>query len=914
MEPCFWSDNNAAFMDAPTQASVIDHPFAAALLRTKLSMPGVAALPVERPRLLDALGGASLRPLSLVCAPAGFGKTTALVSCLRALAWPVAWVALDELDNDANRFLQYLIAAIQTVQPGLGAFASKSLSSPNPPNPQSLLPGLVNELHAIEQPFVLALDDYHVIESSAVHQLLNFLIEQQPPALHIAMTSRSVPPLPVARMRVGRTLAELGEADLRFTTKEVEQFFRHSAGLNLSDQEVALLARRTEGWAAGMQLVGLSLSDEPDRSAFIQTFAGDHRHIADYLTEEVLKRQSAATRQFLLKTSILERMNGPLCDAVTAGEGSGELLVQLEQSAMFMVPLDQRRHWYRYHHLFAELLQHQLEQQAALGEIDLRQLHRRAGRWFMAADAPEAAMKHALVADDFELALSILERYSQSMFMRGQCALLGQWFERIPLDHLRQVPSQLLQYVWNQYVGFGVLDEVLIEELEAAINSSSVTDEVRSEVSAELQLLQAFRFVQRREWLDAIAVGRDLLASSVQREEYCTAPIHLNLATAWYGAGDIDQALASFAESRRQAIASQTLVCLNGAIGGVASCHLRKGELTQALTVIEQGIQLLEHNGWLEQMTDTAWLYMALGDIAYERNQLEAAAAWFSKAAQLAESDRWDTVAALITMRQARLYYYQGKPARLAKALQRYQRYDIKPALLPLMAAPELDSLALSLRQGEIGWLTAWQQQQGYAAEDKIAAGDEDEYSLYARLLLSQGDAEGAARIADQLRLAARQQGRLGDLIRFTVLYALARQASGQLASAVSAMEEVMAIAEPQDYARCFIDEGPAMALLLAEVARSSSQRSYATRLRQQLEGLPHKPAREKAVVPEAMSLLSKAEIKTLELLAQGLSNRAIAEQAFVSVNTVKTHLKNIYAKLNVDNRVQAIARFRRLQ
>ncbi len=900
-------------MDAYPQTDVTAFFSSTTLLNTKLSRPGVACRLVNRSRLTDALAGEGLRPFSLVCAPAGFGKTTALVSALESLAWPVAWLALDEMDNDANRFLHYLIAAVQTVAPAFGASACRALASSSPPAPRSLLPALINEVHAIDEPFVLALDDYHVIDSPEVHQLLEFLLEQQPAMLHIAMTSRCEPPLPLSRMRVRQQVAEIGEAELRFTAEERAQFFCHSAGLSLSEQELAVLGQRTEGWAAGMQLVALSLKEEGDRTAFIRGFAGDNRYIADYLTEEVLRRQREEVRTFLLATSILERLCGPLCDAVTGREGSGALLAQLERSDMFLIPLDQRRHWYRYHHLFAELLQQQLRQQQDRGGTTIAELHRRASRWFMAADAVEEAMHHALMAQDLELTLMLLERYAQPLFMRGQCGLLVQWFGRVPPQALSGRPSLLLKYIWSRYVGFGVLDEALIEALAVVLEQGGLSVEEQAEVEADLQLIQAFRALQQRHWQQAVELSRSLLATLAANGDYCTSPIHLNLAVGLYGMGDIDEAQRVFQQARLLASASQTLVCLTGTIGGIACCHLKAGELAQAVEVIEQAFVMLKRNGWLEQMADIAWLHMALGDIAYEQNWLEAAQAWLDKAAMQALADRTETLAALVAIRQARLHRLRGEVAAQAEALQRYRGYDTKPALLPLMAEPELDYLTLCLRRGEMAPLLAWQQQRSIRPGAEIPAGFEDEHCLQARLLLLQGDSAGAEEITFHLRTAARQRGCHGEWLLFSVVHALALQAQGERERALAVIREVLPLAERQCFVRTFIDEGGAMARLLTPLAQEPACRDYATRLLQQFDEAAAE-AVVKAESPAAEALLSRAEVRTLELLERGLSNREIAEQAFISINTVKTHLKNIYAKLDVDNRVQAIARFRQLR
>ena len=842
-------------------------------------------------------------PLSVVCAPAGFGKTTALVSCLETLQQPVAWLSLDDADNAPRRFVEYIVAALQTVSPGLGGAVLQALKASNPPKPLGLLPGLMNELWQYPEPFVLVLDDYHLIHNEEVHRLLNFLLEHRPPAMHLAITSRCMPPLPLSRLRVRGLLVELTEADLRFTADEAQQFFHRSAGLDLGADEVAVLEQKTEGWVAGLQLAALSLRGEKDRQAFINDFAGDDRYIADYLTEEVLRQQSATVRQFLLQTSVLERLSGPLCNAVAGVENSAELLRQLEQSDMFLVPLDNRRCWYRYHHLFADLLQHQLAQS---GKQEITALHMRASKWFAENGFPEEAMYHAGESQDHHQMVQVLEQYAQQLFHGGQCLLLSQWYEKVPLKYLRRNLLLLLLYAWNQYVGNGVIDDRLIQEIEqiAEQDASSITPQEQVTISLDLQLMRGFRALQRLDLPDAIAIGESLVEAMREQSVKDMAAPHLQLGTAYYVNGQLDKAFDTFKKSERDALHTKTLLCLNGASGGAAMARKRQGRLADAEALIQSALTRLKENNWEQRLFDTSWLYVALGNLAYERNDLQQAGIYLDQAADFAKLDRWDTIAAMVEVRRARICFARGDKRGLARSVKCYDSYKTGSVLLPLFPEPEYERMALALLQDDSELPGQWLAQRGIVLEKEIAVGQEAEYCLLAKYLLATQRPAEAALLLDRLQTIFRQQGRNGELIELLALQAVAYQAQGHDRQATEYLAQALGLAKAERYVRTFIDLGKSVADLLNPL-RQGEHREYVASLLNQIAGHAEAP-------PAGLAdVLSKKELKTLLLLAQGLSNNDIAKQSFVSVNTVKTHLKNIYAKLQVDNRIQAVERVR---
>lgn len=867
------------------------------LLATKLAMPSAARGRIARSRLYEKLGLDSPCPLSLITAPAGFGKTTALTAYLEQQTNPVAWLSLDEADNEPGRFLEYVIAALRSIFPNIGVDALSALNRPNPPKVLSLMPGLINELTQRQTPFVLAFDDYHVIHSQDVHGVFNFFVEQQPQNMYFTITSRKLPPLPISRLRAGGQLSELNESDLRFTQNEANQFFRESAGLALTDEDISVLEARTEGWVAGLQLAALSLQGESDPQQFIRAFDGDDRFIADYLTDEVLRLQSDEVRKFLLQTSILDRLSGPLCNAVTGSQNSAQRLQQLERSDMFLIPLDNRRQHYRYHHLFAELLRNQL---AISGELEVNQLHQRACEWFKDNGFPLEAMQHALKAESYDDALVVLEKYGHQLFVEGKCVALAQWFEQIPMSYLSRIPRLLMLNAWVKYIGYGQIDEALIAEIEQCARGADTNG---SEcIDYDLQLMQAFRSLQQRDMPRAITLGSDLVNKLQQHGISDMAAPFLLLGSSYYGVGDVEQALENFQYAYRDAKRGKTLLCLNGASFGVARSLVRQGKLADAYQSCSEALALLQENKWDQQLVDTSWLYLSLGVIEYERNHLQQAEIWFGRAAECAEHDRWDTIAAMVALRQARLAWAQGDSNAMATSLDRFKAYTPQPALLPLMPTLEQDQIKLALMRGDLRLVEKWLEQYGISHEDDFVPVHAENYLILARWLIVNGKPTAAIDLLTKLQCQAETGSRSGDLIEILVLRALANDAQGECQHAFEYLSQAVDLAEINGHVRCFLDEGQPMIKLLAQLV-NAGLRSHAANLLSQSDRQDGRAFIAEGATPK----LSKKELKTLKFLVRGLSNNEIAEQSFVTVNTVKTHLKNIYSKLDVDSRVQAI-------
>ena len=628
---------------------------ASPLLETKLYVPKWRAGLVPRARLIDHLDQGIDRKLTLVSAPAGFGKTTLLAEWLaasEASGRPGAWVSLDRSDNDPAFFWAYFIAALQTVRSGVGENAISLLHSPQPPPIESLLTTLINEINAIQDGLALILDDYHVIDSQSVHSAVTFLIDHLPPRLHLVIASRSDPPLPLARLRGRAELTELRAADLRFTPDEASAFFNQAMGLGLSADDVAALETRTEGWIAGLQLAALSMRGRDDIPGFIKAFAGDDRYIADYLVEEVLQRQPEHVRRFLLQTSVLDRLIGPLCDVVTGQESGKEMLQALERDNLFVVPLDDKREWYRYHHLFADVLRaHSIEEEPDQAPIR----HRRASEWYEHNGLPADAIRHALAAEDFERAAGLAELAWGAMDRPFTYPTWLRWVKALPDELIRSRPVLSVGYAWALVIGGE--PEAAEDRLRDAERWLDTAADIRDRTecpSAEMVVVdeEAFRSlpatIASARAYQAGALGdvtgsvkhaRRALDLYPEDEYFERAVLAVFLGAAYWASGDLEAAHRSIAD----VIASgQTAGDRPFAIGATvltADIRMAQGRLQEAASIYEQSLQLAMEQSDPEP-EGAADLYVGLSELDRERDNLEAAAQHLRTSKELREQPR----------------------------------------------------------------------------------------------------------------------------------------------------------------------------------------------------------------------------------------------------------------------------------
>lgn len=886
------------------------------ILATKLYIPRPRPRAVLRQRLTERLSEGLHRKLTLISAPAGFGKTTLLGEWLAGSDRPVAWLSLDAADRDPARFLAYLVAALQAAAAAPGAGLAGALQSPQPPPIEASLTAVLNEIAAAPRPFVLVLDDYHLIASPAIDSALAFLIEHLPPQMHLVLATREDPQLPLARLRASGQLTELRAGDLCFTQDEAAGFLNQAMALGLSAEDVAALERRTEGWIAGLQLAALSMRGRDDASRFVQTFAGDNRYIVDYLVEEVLRRQPETVRSFLLQTSILGRLSGPLCDAVT-GRGDGVAVLEaLERGNLFVVPLDDTRHWFRYHHLFADVLAaHMLHQQPALAPA----LHQRASAWYAENGLPAEAIGHALAANDFARAAGLLELAWPAMDGRFQAAAWLAWARALPEDLLGDRPVLGVAYAWALLNG-GELEaaEARLREAERWLDAPAagpagqplIADQAQFRtLPASIATARAYLSQARGDIPGSVVYGRRALELLPEDDHLRRGPAAALLGLAQWARGDLEAAHRAIAEAMANFRRVGNLhFAISGTLG-MADIRAVQGRLGDAIGAYMQALQLALGQG--EPLRGTADLYLGLSELYHERGQLDAASQHLLRSLELGEQAALPDWQYRLCRAQSRFKQAEGDLAgalELLGAAERHYRRTPLPDVRPLAAA----RARVWLAQGRLREATRWAHEQGLSADGELSYLREFEYITLARLLIAEGGRAtyAAVRLLDRLQQAAEAGARMGSAIEIGVLQALAHQSQGDSAAALGALVRALGLAEPEGYVRVFASEGPPLARLLSAAAAQGMAPGYIAKLLATFQGAApaHAPAASQLAEP-----LSAREQEILQLIANGLSNGEISARLFLALSTVKGHNRNIFDKLQVQSRTEAVARAREL-
>lgn len=898
------------------------------LVMTKLMMPPPRTMLVPRPRLIDRLEAGLQGKLTLIIAPAGYGKTT-LVSAWHAAeaghAWPLAWLSLDPNDNDPVRFWTYVISALQTALPGLGSDALALLQSARPSSFAAVLTALINALALIPNPVVLVLDDYHAITAPAIHESLAFLLEHQPARLRLVITTRVEPPLPLMRLRARSEVSDLRAADLSFTNDEVEAFLNRLLDLNLSEQDVAALATRTEGWIAGLVLAAHALHGHADAAAFISAISGSQRFILDYLVEDVLQQQPIHIRRFLLDTSVLDGLTASLCDALLLGDAvpadaaySQLVLDELERKNLFLVPLDDQRRWYRYHHLFGEMLRSRAQQ---LQPERIAVLHRRASAWYVQRGLLHDAVKHALAAGDMEQAANLIEQGAERTLLRGEVTTLLGWLGALPPAMVQARPWLRLAHAWA--LGFtGQVDAAAAQLLGADAQASAAESTPHGSAAA----FQALVAGQRGDVAGLIARAQDAVAFDAAHGGVPQSLSLLALGNAHFFTGDLAATRETLAQVIAAHQASGDLLSSMLAIYILADVELHQGHVRQAAELLQQGIQM--GSGPDGQPLPIAGLaYSGLGNILREQNQLDMALHSLRRGSALAA--QWGIQVTLVdgVIALARLHQANGDVEIGLQALA-----ELEASMWAAWATPwQRAQLAacrarLWLAQGQLGPARQWAQ--NYAQYVEAAGPNLRPLIKYcfahmtlARVRLAEAQPEEAAQVLTPLLDVAEAGGWAGDLIELLILQALALHMQAATAHALATLRRALTLAEPAGYVRIFVDEGPPMARLLAQCAASLLQGdpilTYTERLLRVFpEALSQPPiapgSSQKAASPLAEPL-SERELEVLRLLAAGLESPEIARNLIISVSTVRTHIKNIYGKLDVHSRVQAVERARAL-
>jgi LuxR family maltose regulon positive regulatory protein len=858
------------------------------LVETKLYPPKLRRGLVARPRLSGRLRRGAEARLTLISAPAGFGKTTLLAEWLAAAQTgrSVAWLSLEESDRRPASYWTYVITALQAVAPGVGTTALPLLQSGQPPV-ETVLVTVVNELGAVPHDVYLVLDDYHLVDGPDVRAGMRFLLEHLPPQAHLVVSTREDPDLPLARLRARGELVEVRAADLRFTLEEVAAYLNDVTGLELATGEIAALEGRTEGWIAALQLAALSMEGRDDVAGFIAGFAGDDRYIVDYLVDEVLTRQPTHVRSFLLQTSILDRLSGPLCDAVTGQPGGKAMLESLDRANLFLVPLDDRRRWYRYHHLFGDVLHtHLLDEHSD----QVAALHRRASQWYEQDGEPSQAIRHALAAGDLERAAGLVELAIPDLRRDRQEATIRGWLEALPGDVVRVRPVLAVGFVgalmssgefegvedrlqdverwlpptgdhegtWTRPAGMVVVDEGEFQRLPAVV-----------------EMYRAALALVRGDAPATIDHGQRAIDRAAAGDHLTRAGASALRGLALWGGGDLEAAHRAYSVAAEGLRWAGYVADVLGCSITLADIWITQGRLGEALGTYERALRLAS-NQVGTVLRGTADMYVGMSQIACERNDLPAATQHLLRAEELGEHT-----------------WLPQNPYRWRVAMAR-----VREAEGDLNAA-----------QGRVDEALAWVREQSLSAEDDLSYLREFEHITLARVLLVQSRAQraerpvhDAARLLERLLQAAEAGERTGSIIEILVLQALTHQARGDLPGALAALERALTLAESEGYVRVFVGEGSPMASLLRAAAKQGITPSYVHRLLAAVNASEDTPTRQGLIEP-----LSERELEVLRLLSSDLDGPDIARELTVSLNTLRTHTKGIYAKLGVNSRRAAV-------
>jgi LuxR family maltose regulon positive regulatory protein len=879
------------------------------LLRTKFFVPPIRSTQIARPRLSDLIHGGLDRALILVSAPAGYGKTTLVSSWLKGTKIPSGWISLDGGDNDPIRFLQYLLAALVSIAPGIEDDLVSMLQGIQPAQFEDVINLLVNELASAPEPFVLVLDDFHVLHSEAVLRMLSYLLEHMPPQMHLAILTRTDPPLPLARLRVRGQLLDIRADQLRFTQDEAAAFLNDVMGLKLSSSDISAMEARTEGWIAGLQLAALSMQGSKDIHGFVSAFTGSHHYVMDYLAEEVLKLQPKKVSNFLLQTSILDRLCGSLCEAVidvdTAEPVDGQAMLEsLEESNLFVIPMDEERHWYRYHHLFADVLRKRLEhQQPQL----LPELHRRASRWYEQNGFITESVQNAIVAGDQERAAQLIEQNGCFLLMSGEVATLLNWAEAIEFQSDSH-PWLAIQRAWALAL-IGDLERVepTLQAPEKLLAPLDHTVEVRTMLGT-IAAARAHCANSRGDAHSAAEYARQALellpdCSSISKSIRSVAVSILGDAS-WIN-GNLEEATRAYTEAIRIGREANNLHMVIIANSNIADILLRQGHLHRAADTYTQSLQLaVRPDGQRSPLA--ARIFAEMGRLAYEWNRLDDAEQAVRQSIELSRT--WGDIGQLASAYaiQARLEQARNSPEQAREAMRRVEQLISEHPNSPRWSIQVKFELArVWLAQGNWEKPSERIQKRGLQIKDEIPYRRESEYILLLRVLLARGDHEAAIILSNGLLQLAEKTGQIGLAIEALILQALAFQGKKASEQALAALERALALAQPEGYVRTFLDEGEAMTRLLCQAQSRQVGSDYAAVLLSRIgktSGMTQ-PSMQLLVEP-----LTTREVEVLKLIEAGCSNEDIAGQLFISITTVKRHISNIYGKLGVKSRTQALA------
>ena len=868
------------------------------LLTTKFHLPTWRDTDVSRPRLLERLtsGLQEKRKLTLVSAPVGYGKTTLISEWARSLTDNIrfVWLSLDEHDNDPQRFLYYWLAVFQQVDELIYEKIRPLLDLPQLPPVHIVLDALLNELAVLQIPVALTLDDYHIITNPQIHEALEYFLDHQPAQVHLVITTRQDPPLPLARMRARREMTEIRAHDLRFSMTEARQFFVSSMKLKLSDEDANALEERTEGWVVGLQLAGLALQNQADPQRFIETFRGSHRYILDFLAEEVIRQQEEGVRAFLIQTSLLDRFNAGVCCALTGRADAQAVIAHLEQANLFIVPLDDERIWYRYHRLFSDYLRTLLTQPEQIV------LYQKASAWYEANDLIVEAVQYALASEDFDFSADVIGRAltNDAIWSGGNITLLSSWLDALPVQTLHNRPQLSLDASRILYL-LGCFEDAEKRIVRTVEFLQSLPE------TPETEQMQALAALYR----GSIASVRGDVQQAIEQTIYAQARIprknHLPHARAFFSLGlayeisdKTERAVHNYLKSSDEALSAGVLFLAVHARCAAAQVMIKQGHLSLAEQTCQATIQLTEG----ERIPPLGLAGIVLGGIALERNNLDDAEKFLIDGIALSRQGGLMDDVVLGLSHLAHLRVVQGNSTDVFIINQE------AGAVLKGYGVPRMASLAdaylariqlyTGQKQDAAQWAAAYQDMRGSSQQ-------EFEDLTLARILLATGDLDTIPSILKPLLEKANEAGRMQTCIEVMLLLGLFHQAKKDISSALDWLGKSLSLAAPEGYVRVFLDEGQPLLDLLPK-ARSAAP-DFVDSL------LSISQTSDTPIIEQLLDPLSEQELRVLDLIVAGKSNREIAEKLFISVGTAKWHVHNILQKLGVSNRPQAIARAREL-
>jgi len=878
-------------------------------LATKLFIPRSSSKQVQRPSLIDKLNTFHDHKMTLVSAPAGFGKTTILTQWVSQLNDPVAWLSLDERDNDPFLFLRYLIAALQSVDSSLGVTATHALEAAKKQSLVAILIPLLNEISAKQYKLLVILDDYHCIQSNEIHEIIRYMLEHLPPQLHLVLSTRADPPLSLAKMRVRNNLSELRVGELCFAREDIVSFFYEIMGFDLSEEEIVTLEYRTEGWAAGLQLAAISLKGCDNIQDFIEAFAGDNRYIVDYLVEEVLHKQHEQIHNFLLRTSLLQQMSAELCDYLFEIDESQSILENLEQQNLFIVPLDSKRNWFRYHHLFADLLYQRLIQHEPTIVSGLR---KRASKWHEKNGYLDSAIEYAISAEDFERAAKLLEQVSDNDWEHGKRTKLFGWFEKLPIEYIHNNPELCLLYAWvllddnkqeEAEKSLAIVDRLIEQKENHANFHASDLEEIRGKVKVLRALIETGHGDAQR----IIGYSEEALQYLPKDSLTWRANGLYALGIAYSIKGDLDSAVDSYSQSMRLSRSAGNLDLYFRASYWLVARLVFAAQLDKAIHTCEELFEVIRENK-LEQSLIGAGVFVSWGNILYELNRLDEAYEYIKKDNDIIEASHDVGHKAWCYFCMMKVLTAQNDIQGVEKIIEKLEKLKITTELpYSFSLLTESWKAQVWFLQGKLGPVGRWLKENSFSIADEIVAYRDLGHIILARYLLAQGEIDDAKYLLEKLIYGLEKLGRTLLLIEVLMIQAQALESEGDRAGAIAAIARALQLGVKGNCVRVFINEGKPVANMIEKLLNEKIDipRAFAKKL---LAEFKIKEITESEKKHE-IEMLSERELEIMRLIAAGLSNKKISEKLYISLSTVKTHLRNIYSKLDAHSRTEAVAR-----